>query len=62
MTQVETARINELIGLQIGAIQEDAQRLDVNSDLQELEANVATLEKRIADLKASLVGIPHDHP
>jgi len=45
-THVETARINDLIGLQIGAIQEEAQKLNVDSDLQEIEANIAALEKR----------------
>jgi cell division protein FtsL len=62
MTHVETARINELVGLQIGAVQEEAQLLDVNSDLQELEAGISALEKRIAELKATLEAIPHDHP
>ena len=62
MTHMETARINELVGLQIGAIQEEAQKLNVDSDLQELEANIAALEKRITALKVSLEAIPHDHP
>jgi polyhydroxyalkanoate synthesis regulator phasin len=62
MTQIETARINELLALQIGAIQEVAQKLNVDSDFRELEANISALEKRIADLKVSLEAIPHDHP
>lgn len=62
MTHVETTRINELVGLQIGAIQEEAQKLNVDCDLQEIEANIAALEKRIKALKVSLEAIPHDHP
>jgi hypothetical protein len=44
MTHVEISRINDLIGLQIGAIQEEAQKLNVDSDLQKIEANIAALE------------------
>jgi len=62
MTHVETARFNELVGLQIGAIQEEAQLLDVNDDLQKLEAGIFVLEKRIAELKATLEAIPHGQP
>ncbi len=62
MTHLETARVNDLIGLKIGAIQEEAQKLDVNSALQELEVNLSALEKRTADLKVILEAIPHDHP
>lgn len=60
MTQIETTRINDLLGLQIAAIQEVAQKLDVDSDFRGLEANISALEKRIADLKVSLEAIPHD--
>ena len=62
MTHIETARFNEVIGLQIGAIQETAHTLNADSDLEELEANIAELEISIADLKATLAGIPHEHP
>jgi len=62
MSKIETARINDLLGLQIGAIQEVAQKLNVDSNFQELEANISDLEKRTADLKVSLEAIPHDHP
>lgn len=61
MTQIETARINDLLSLQIGAIQEVAQKLDVDSDFRELEANISALEKRTAALKVSLEAIPHGH-
>jgi len=62
MTHIETARYNEVIGLQIGAIQETAHRLNENSALEELEAVIAELEGAIADLKGSLAGIPHKRP
>lgn len=60
MTQIETTRINDLLGLQIAAIQEVAQKLDVDSDFRELEANISALEKRTTALKVSLEAIPHD--
>lgn len=52
MTHIETARFNEVIGLQIGAIREVAHKLDENSDLEELEAVIAELE-------GSLEAMPH---
>jgi len=62
MTHIETARYNEVIGLQIGAIQETAHRLNENSDLEELETIIAELEGTIADLKGSLAAMPHKRP
>ncbi|ABB32746.1 hypothetical protein GeomeDRAFT_3146 [Geobacter metallireducens RCH3] len=62
MTHIETTRVNEVIGLHIGTIQETAQMLNVNCELQELEAHIATLEQAIADLKESLTAIPHGNP
>ena len=56
---IETARYTEVIGLQIGAIQEVAQKLNVNCELEELEAIIAELEGTMADLKGSLAGVPH---
>lgn len=61
MTHIETARINEVIGIQIGIIQEEAQKLKANSDLQVIEADIAALEKAITDLKDILAAIPHQH-
>ncbi len=61
MTHIETARINEVIGTQIGIVQEEAQHLKANSNLQEIEADIAALEKAIADLKDTLAAIPHQH-
>ena len=59
MTHFETARINELIGLQIGIIKEEARKLKVSSDLQVLEADVVSLEKAVGNLKKSLAALPH---
>jgi len=61
MTHIETARYNEVIGLQIGAIQEIVHKLRESSDLEELEAIIAELEGTIADLKGSLAAVPHRH-
>ena len=62
MTHIETERFNEVIGLQIGAIQEIVHELDEKRDLEELEAIIAALEGEIAALKESLAAIPHKHP
>ena len=61
MTHIETARINEVIGIQIGIIQEEAEKLNATRELQVLEANIAALEKEIAELKDTLAAIPHRH-
>ena len=56
---IETARYKEVIGLNIGAIQEVAQKLNVNRDLEELEAIIVELEGTIVDLRSSLAAMPH---
>ena len=56
---IETARYNEVIGLNIGAIQEVAQKLNVNRDLEEMEVIIAELEGATADLRESLAAMPH---
>jgi polyhydroxyalkanoate synthesis regulator phasin len=61
MTHIETARVNEVIGLHIGIVQEAAHTLKASSELQELEADIATLEKTIADLKDTLAALPYKH-
>jgi len=61
MTHIETMRFNDVIGLQIGTIQETAQKLNSDSGVEELEANITELERTIADLKGSLEGVPHKH-
>jgi cell division protein FtsL len=59
MTHIETARVNELIGIQIGIVQQVARSLNMNKELQEIESDIASLEKTIADLKDILAGIAH---
>jgi hypothetical protein len=59
MTHIETARYNEVIGLQIGAIQEIVHKLNENRAIEELEAIIAELEGAIAELKGSLAAMPH---
>ena len=61
MTYIRTARFIEVIGLQIGTIQEIAQKLHVNSSIQELDADITILEKAVSELKGSLAAIPHEH-
>lgn len=61
MTRIETARVREVIGFNVVAIKEAAARLDVNSDLQELESDLVALEKAISELKESLAGLPYQH-
>ena len=59
MTHIETARVNELIGIQIGIVQQTARSLNMNRELQEIETDIGLLEKTIADLKDTLAGIAH---
>jgi cell division protein FtsL len=59
MTHIETARVNELIGIQIGIVQQTARNLNMNRELQEIETDIGNLEKTIADLKDTLAGIAH---
>jgi len=59
MTRIETARVNEVIGLNIAAIQDAAHKLNENGELQGLEEDIASLEKTIADLKDSLAALPY---
>ena len=61
MTRLETARVNEVIGSRIVAIREAANKLNVDSDLQELEADLSSLEQTIAEFRDSLAGIPYKH-
>lgn len=61
MTHIETARVNEVIGVQIGAVQAAAQRLRAAGAIEELEADIGALEKAIAELKGVLEALPHQH-
>lgn len=62
MTHIETARYNEVIALQIGAIQEIVHKLNEDRDLEYLESIAAELEAAIAALKFSLKAMPHKNP
>jgi polyhydroxyalkanoate synthesis regulator phasin len=61
MTRIETSRVNEVIGLHIGTVQEAAHKLNAGSDLQELKSEISDLEKTIAELKESLASLPYKH-
>jgi hypothetical protein len=60
MTQIETARVNETLGLQIGVIQDAARKLR-GDDLEQLETNLVALENSIRGLRDILEGLPHHH-
>ena len=59
MTRIETSRVNEVIGLRIGIVQEASRKLNAGGDLEELEADIAMLEQTIADLKESLAALTY---
>lgn len=59
MTHSETTRVNDLIALQIGSIQNFARQLTVDSELQKLESILASLKKESAALQQTLKAIPH---
>jgi hypothetical protein len=59
MTHIETSRVNELLAGHMAIIKEFADKLDVNGDLEEIEANVVEIEQALADLKGALASIPH---
>jgi len=58
MTHIETARVNELLGLQIGAIRQAAGRLNANN-LELLEEEIEILEDAVKKLREILAGLPH---
>lgn len=58
MTHIETARVNEMLGLQLGVIRDAAGKLN-GDDLQRLEADIAGLENEVKKLKEMLKGLPH---
>jgi len=61
MTRIETSRVNEVIGIKIGIIQEAAHRLNAGLELEKLEEEIAALEKTVEDLKESLAALPYKH-
>ncbi len=60
MTHIETARVNEMLGLQIGVVQDAARNLQGN-DLEQLETEIAALENTIKELRKMVEGLPHRH-
>ena len=61
MTHIETARVNEAVGIQIGVVQEAARKLTAESAIEALEADISSLERTIADLRGVLESLPHRH-
>lgn len=61
MTHIETARVNELLGLQIGIIKDVAAKLNTD-DLERLETDLAEVGKAVKELRGILEGLPHKHP
>lgn len=60
MTHIETARVNEALGLQFGVIRDIAARLS-SDDLELLESAIGEMEQEISRLKGMLEGLPHQH-
>jgi hypothetical protein len=60
MTHFETARINEMLGLQIGIIRDVALKLN-GDDLERLEADMVAMERAIREMRSMIESIPHTH-
>ena len=60
MTHIETARVNEMLGLQIGVIQDAARKLQ-GANLEQLESDMSELEHAIKELRTMVEGLPHGH-
>jgi len=60
MTHLETARINEALGLQIGVVREWANHLDA-ADLEDLEADLRELDRAVKELRSLVDALPHHH-
>ena len=58
MKHMETARVNEMLGLQVGVIRQAAAQLDINN-LELLEADLDVLEEAVKKLREMLAGLPH---
>ncbi|HJV65494.1 MAG TPA: hypothetical protein VJ550_07175 [Geomonas sp.] len=61
MTRIETARVREVLGMNITGVKEAAERLDPESDLQELDDALNALERAVAELRSSIGGLPFKH-
>jgi len=60
MTHFDTARINEMLGLQLGVIKDIALKLD-GDDLEQLEINLTAMEGAVKDIRSMVEGLPHQH-
>lgn len=60
MTHIETTRVNEVLGLQIGVVRDFSARLDAR-DLEQLDQDIAELEGAIRELREMLASVPHHH-
>ncbi len=60
MTHIETARVNEVLGLQIGVVREFIGRLD-SQNLEQLEKDITELEGALRELRTMLDSLPHRH-
>ena len=60
MTHFNTARINEMLALQIGVIKDTALKLDVEN-MEMLERNLTALESAVTDTRSMMEGLPHRH-
>ncbi len=54
---METARINEVLGLKIGEIKEFAAKLEAK-DVKQLTADLAEIETAVREMKELLAGLP----
>jgi len=54
---METARINEVLGLKIGEIKEFAAKLEAK-DVKQLAADLAVIETAVREMRDLLAGIP----
>lgn len=60
MTHFETARVNEMLGLQIGVIKDLAQQLN-GDDLEQLEKDLILMGNSIKEARSMVEGLPHRH-
>jgi hypothetical protein len=60
MTHYDTARINEMLGLQIGIIRNIALKLD-GYDLERMERTLVELEDAVKAARSMIEGLPHRH-
>jgi hypothetical protein len=58
MTHIETARVNEMLELQIAVIRDAAGKLN-GADLEQLTKDLGELEKAIKGLREIMEGLPH---